>query len=157
MREITTHCVKGEPNGLTLIAQDIPGPGGANYRYAITGFDAATHPAAWDEGASTETVLLFQNGPVAEVGINGITQEALIAVMMDRLEAFQTGPYACKENQCALEHLGKALDALQVRTLKRLVRGIEGTTVKHSDLPVIDGVRKVTQDSVRSGLFAPSL
>lgn len=32
---------------------------------------------------------------IAEVGTNGITHEALLAVLIDRLQSFQRGEYSC--------------------------------------------------------------
>ena len=37
--------------------------------------------------------IRFQNGPIAEAGVNGLTHEALLAVLEDRLVGFQSGPY----------------------------------------------------------------
>jgi hypothetical protein len=34
---------------------------------------------------------LFQNGPIAEVGVNGVTHEVLLAIVADRLRSFQKG------------------------------------------------------------------
>ncbi len=77
--------------------------------------------------------LEFQNGAVAArpdgvgSGVNGITNESLLAVLIDRLENFQAGPFACEENEDALDHLRKALTALQDRTARRVRDGTEGT------------------------------
>lgn len=70
----------------------------------------------------------FQEGPIKEVGVNGIFHEDLILMIIDRLESFQNSPYKCKENEDALEHLYKAIDALRSRTNKRKERGVEGTS-----------------------------
>lgn len=71
--------------------------------------------------------VIFQTGPVREVGYNGVSTEALLAICKDRLEHFQAGAYACKSNGAAIEHIGNALMALKSRTLERLDRGVEGT------------------------------
>ena len=55
--------------------------------------------------------------------------ETLLAVLIDRLQAFQTGPYACRENALALTHLQDAQHWLQHRTRARMARGVEGTQV----------------------------
>ena len=60
-------------------------------------------------------------------GVNGITHEALLAIVADRLRSFQAGPYSCKANACALTHIEEAQHWLQQRTLDRMRRGIEGT------------------------------
>jgi hypothetical protein len=77
-------------------------------------------------------LLSFQNGPIAVDGngVNGITHEALIAVLMDRLRAFQAGPYANNYNYEALVALAHAQERLQARTKERMARGVEGTHAK---------------------------
>ncbi len=51
----------------------------------------------------------------------------VLGTLIDRLEGFQSGQYACAENQNALEALRMAQNALKYRTEKRLARGVEGT------------------------------
>lgn len=63
----------------------------------------------------------------ATIGVNGITHEALIGILLDRLEAFQAGPYANPYNEAAVMHLRSALEALHSRTRARMQRGVEGT------------------------------
>ncbi|ODT86711.1 MAG: hypothetical protein ABS78_15575 [Phenylobacterium sp. SCN 70-31] len=71
--------------------------------------------------------MLFQNGPIGEVGVNGLTHEALLAILVDRLRAFQAGPFSCRENALALTKLEEAQQWLGARTRARMVRGVEGT------------------------------
>ena len=78
----------------------------------------------------SRTVILFQNGPIADSGVNGITQEVLLAICIDRLESFQSGPYACRENALALTKLQEAQHWLHHRTKARMDRGVEGTHEK---------------------------
>lgn len=75
-----------------------------------------------------EVVLKFQDGPVEQdgAGTNGVTHEALLAILIDRLESFQSGAYACEENQKALDHLKAAVAELASRTTARQNRGVEG-------------------------------
>lgn len=73
-----------------------------------------------------DTVLQFQNGTIKDVGINGITNEALLAVVIDRLRDFQTGDYPCRENAIALTNIEHGLLWLQKRTTDRTLRGVEG-------------------------------
>lgn len=70
---------------------------------------------------------MFQNGPIKEFGVNGVTQESLLAIIIDRLKSFQSGPFACEANAFALSHCKSALHELQKRTRARIARGIEGT------------------------------
>lgn len=133
MRSITTHVVDGDSanHQLTITVEDEPGAGGANHRYVIRGFDATSNPS-YREGVldhPEEALVLFQQGSIKEVGVNGGTQEALIAICIDRLEGFQRGPFACDDNQEALTHLNEALAWLQKRTRERIGRGVEGKTV----------------------------
>ena len=115
---------------------DEPGHGGANHRYDITGFDTKGNPSESDsqgwKSSFSRLIILFQNGPVGTDGngVNGITNEALLAIVADRLRGFQSGPYSCKPNACALTHIEEALHWLQQRTLERMRRGVEGTHEK---------------------------
>lgn len=124
MRTLTDHIVSGDQAvQLEIIVTDEPGTGGANHRYEI--YEAAR------EGKTRRcTEINFQNGPIKEAGVNGITQEALLAITIDRLRSFQSGPYACDDNQNALNHCEDALKALQKRTVARIARGVEGTHEK---------------------------
>ena len=65
-----------------------------------------------------------------EFGVNGISGEALLAIVEDRLIGFQSGGYACRENAVALTKVQEAIMWLQKRTLDRMRRGVEGTSVK---------------------------
>ena len=73
-------------------------------------------------------LLAFQAGPVKEVGVNGVTEENLIDICIHRLTCFQTGPYACEENNQALVFLHAAKASLDKRTENRRMRGVEGTS-----------------------------
>jgi hypothetical protein len=127
MRTITDHITNPANDRIRIEVQDEPGSGGANHRYHISGFDSTDNPGHRGLEGTKEKVVLFQNGPIAEAGVNGITQEVLIAICIDRLRSFQSGPFACKANACALTHLEEALHWLQQRTIERMRRGVEGT------------------------------
>jgi len=73
--------------------------------------------------------VLFQNGAIGDVGVNGVTQEVLLSIVADRLRSFQAGPYACPENALALSHVESAQAALHSRTKARVARGVEGSHV----------------------------
>lgn len=126
-RFVTDHIINADDK-LRIEVTDEPGSGGANHRYEISGYDSSTNPSAQNLTPGTTTVF-FQNGTIPDKGVNGITQEALIAIAIDRLRSFQAGPFACKENACALTHLEEAMHWLQQRTIKRIQRGVEGTYV----------------------------
>lgn len=115
MKQLTDHKVNPANDVLTVLAMDSPGSGGAHHDYAINGL-------------ATGTIRIqFQNGPIAEVGVNGLTHEVLLAIVADRLRDFQKGPFATRYNALALTHLEEAQNWLNRRTLERMRRGVEGT------------------------------
>ena len=71
--------------------------------------------------------LHFQNGTIPEVGVNGVTLEALLDICHHRLQAFQLTRFASTYNSEAMDHIKKAIDALNRRTKDRQSRGVEGT------------------------------
>lgn len=70
----------------------------------------------------------FQNGPVKEAGVNGLTNEALLAIVKHRLFVLNSRTW-CEENDTATRHITSAIDALEARTYRRTLRGVEGTDV----------------------------
>ena len=69
----------------------------------------------------------FQEGPIKECGVNGVCNEDLINMVIERLECFQKTDFACRENALAITKLEEALLWLRKRTMSREQRGIEGT------------------------------
>lgn len=133
MRNITDHIVDGDSanHQLTIAVMDEPGAGGANHRYEITGADRNANPSSGNtKFIRAVEIILFQNGPIKESGVNGVTQEALLAIVIDRLRSFQAGPFACDDNGIALDACCLALNTLQNRTRARIARGVEGTHQK---------------------------
>ena len=119
-RELTCHKVNGCNDAISVAVLDGPGCGGASHEYRI----AAEGPP----GFCFE--LRFQNGPLREAGVNGLTHESLLAVIEDRLAGFQAGPYATTDNAEALAHVRGAMECLHRRTKERVARGVEGTHAK---------------------------
>ena len=103
-------------------ALDEKGQGNANHAYRVVG--TAHTPAAADR---VFCVIDFQNGPTKEAGVNGVMNEDLIAIVIDRMHGFQSGDYACRDNELALTKLEEALMWLRNRTNEREARGVEGT------------------------------
>ncbi len=125
-RKLTDHKVNGLPETLVIDVLDEPGQGGACHQYSISFGEDAQGKTAMGNVAH----INFQNGPIKEAGVNGVTQEALLAITIDRLRSFQKSPFSSKENACALTHCEEALMWLQKRTNDRLARGVEGTNQK---------------------------
>lgn len=123
MRRITTHHTNECNKAIRLYADDL-GHGGASHIYQAH-FDYKNGYDLFPQGVVQR--FDFQNGPIKEVGTNGITHEVLLAIIIDRLEGFQRGEWACEENAQVLGHLREALAILEVRTKLRDERGVEGT------------------------------
>lgn len=122
MRKILHHLINSfNCQHVRVTALDGPGPGGASHEYLVT-----VHSPAEDK-ALEPLQLSFQNGALLVSGVNGLTDEALLAVLIDRLEGFQSDKYACRENDKALTHMQEAMHWLQHRAREREFRGVEGT------------------------------
>lgn len=109
----------GSQESISVGTHDRLCPGGAPIGYIVTlDYDGT--------GNDCHNVPLhFQAGPVAENGTNGLTNEVLLAIVADRLEHFQKGPFPCGANEEALGHVRKALAWLFARTRDRVNRGVE--------------------------------
>lgn len=122
---VTDHKLNGLNEALSVTALG-KGSGGADTSYLLTLPDWTRNP----DGSSPHHVwqLDFQNGPVqSSADFNGLTNEALLAVLIDRMRGFQSGPFTCRENAVAMTKLEEALMWLQKRTRERLARGVEGS------------------------------
>ena len=128
MRILTDHKLNGLNDAIDVSVLDDPGVGGASHVYRLDLVSAPNGPGI--TAASGHLEIRFQHGPVQDAGINGVSGEALLTVLIDRLRGFQTGQFACRENAVALTHLETALMWLQKRTRDRLARGVEGTLRK---------------------------
>lgn len=118
--QVTGHEINGL-NRLLTITADEPAEGNASHRYVVE----------WDNhGYIGSNAIVFQKGPVREAGHNGVTNEALLAIVRHRLQGFQSGPYAGRENALALTKIEEALHWLHHRTAEREARGVEGTSAK---------------------------
>lgn len=126
MRTLKDHIVEGDSanHQLQVLVLDEPGQGGACHEYRIQ----------LNEGTETSSGqrcnISFQNGPIKEAGVNGVTHEALLAILIDRMRSFQAGPYSNRANAIALTHFEEGLMWLQTRTRERIKRGVEGTHAK---------------------------
>jgi hypothetical protein len=119
--EITSHKVNGLNDAIQIEATDEPGYGNAHHVYCLSFLD---------EQSPAETFIRFQNGPIKEAGYNGLSNEALLAIVEHQLQCFQSGPFACRENALALTHLQESMHWLHHRTRERMSRGVEGTLAK---------------------------
>jgi len=121
MREITDHKLSDLNNAVDITADERDSAcGNASHEYAIHLHKSET------EGHIT--LLNFQHGAVKEVGLNGISDEVLIAIVIDRLQGFQAGDFRSRENALAITQLEEAMHWLNHRTLDRMRRGVEGVS-----------------------------
>lgn len=124
-RKLTSHIVNGLNECIEIQVLDAPGSGGANHHYRLCGVQGPL-----DHHPIQDAEIRFQNGPINEVGANGLSNESLLAIVEDRLRGFQSGQFACRENALALTHLQEAMHWLHHRTRERVQRGVEGTHMK---------------------------
>lgn len=122
-RQLVSHKVNGLNEALLVNVLDEPGQGNACHEYQVR---LMKH----GENDVELCNITFQNGPILEAGYNGISNEALLAIVEDRLAGFQSGAYACRENAVALTKIQEAMMWLQKRTHDRMRRGVEGTHTK---------------------------
>jgi len=99
-----------------LCRMDAKGNGGAHHKYVVSSQDLKQVFAGID----------FQNGPIKENGVNGCQNEDLLMVIIDRLECFQKGEFACEANHLTLTMCYETLKCMQKRTEDRKARGVEG-------------------------------
>lgn len=69
--------------------------------------------------------IAFQNGPVPIHGVNGVTNESLLAILIHRTKILND-MFPCEENRIAIEHMKKALESFESRTKNRIQRNVEG-------------------------------
>ena len=89
MRELNI----GSKRFTKVVSNDDVGPGGAYHEYYICRSEPNSDTPAGEFGH-----VKIQNGPVKESGVNGCHNEDLIAIVIDRLQCFQSGEFSCREN-----------------------------------------------------------
>ncbi len=117
MRTLSSHKVNDLNDALKIEVLDEPGQGNACRVYRVVSKDRF----------SVSCYISFQSGPLDIYGDNGISNEALLAIVEDRLKGFQSGEFACRENALALTKIQEAMHWLHHRTRERVARGVEGT------------------------------
>lgn len=77
----------------------------------------------------SKLVIAFVKGEKGHVH-DGITNEDLLAVLIDRMEFLNEGKFHCIQNDEAIASLKSALTWLEARTADRIERDVEGTNKK---------------------------
>ncbi len=117
--EILSHRrTGGSTNPKIQVTATADGPDESCGNYAIVVDGDITNVA--------NLAIKFHTGPPAE-GVNGVTDEALLAVLIDRIDRWQAGRFACMENHHTLLALREAMGHMGSRTFNRTDRGVEGT------------------------------
>jgi len=96
-------------------------------------FNAPHYFEVWEENGKESSKLAtinFQEGAIKEVGVNGVNNEDLIAMVICRLEHFQKSDFSCLDNEVAITKLEEAMLWLRKRTIGRENRGVEGKYIK---------------------------
>ena len=129
-RVVTAHYLSKAPSnlGLHILASNVTRGGAASVYELLHLF-----PDRWSYEKATfyVTKIPFISIPCPDGCLpNGVTNEGIIAVLIDRLEGFQSGEFANEHNQKALDHLRLALEALAARHNDRVERGVVGQYVK---------------------------
>lgn len=110
-------------NRFTIVTiDDDSGAGGASHKYSVIEAGVSATGSASSKFAS----ISFQNGPIGEHGVNGCHNEDLLAIVLHRLQCFQSGAFPCKENEMAILKIEEAIHWLNSRTRDRQKRGVEG-------------------------------
>ncbi|CAN7648270.1 hypothetical protein [Paraburkholderia terricola] len=106
LRDIRTHETDNLNKDISILVLDDPDL-----------VSRASHCYSVAIPGRTSTLIRFQRGNPS-IEINGLTNEVLLAIMADRLKAFQRGPFACSENAAMLEHIEGALLACAARAAR---------------------------------------
>ncbi len=109
--------IRADPE-IRIEVVDEPGSSGCSDQYRIK------FPYLWNKAASGDPPVMvrglgtfylkFQHGHAGDDGPNGISEQALLAILVDRLKCRAAGPYRDKSRMVALAHLETALGHYRV-------------------------------------------
>ena len=104
----------------TVFVTDEKGNGGAHHNYLIDLQDG-----------NKQVPIDFQNGArTLPDSIHGVLDTDLLEICRHRLQCFQEGPFASRDNAMALTHIEEALMWLNRRVEDRIERNVLGTNNK---------------------------
>lgn len=102
------------------------GNGGAFHKYEIF-----THTDNDEQPCNDVGVIQFQNGArKLDNSIHGVLDTDLLEIVRHRLQCFQAGEFATRENAIALTHIEEALLWMNKRVEDRIERNVLGTNNK---------------------------
>jgi hypothetical protein len=105
----------------TVVAVDGPTHGNACHVYEVRTKSTA-------DGFEVLATSTFQPGPIKEHGVNGVQHADLLAIIRDRLDFFQTGPFKSPGNEVTAGFVSAAIASEDNRTRRRVLAGTEGTS-----------------------------
>lgn len=109
------------PSNVAALDERDPNAGNASHTYGIQ-----------FGGPSDVVRIQFQHGPRGVEGsVAGVFDDDLLAIIEDRLDGFQSGPFACEENQVALGAIREARQMLGLRVARRINKGVLGANEVH--------------------------
>ena len=118
MKELN-YRIQRRNNLNTVVYEDVEGPGGGRHHYAV------------ERDGKVLCDIQFQNGPRNEEGSTpGVVEGDLLEIVRSRLQFFQAGQYASRENAVALTKIEEALMWINKRAEDRAERGVLGTMQK---------------------------
>lgn len=118
MEKLSTIQKRGKLN--TVFVVDEKGNGGAHHNYEID----------FQDGNGVCNIQ-FQNGARKEPNsIHGVLDTDLLEIVRHRLQCFQQGDFATRENAIALTHIEEALLWMNKRVEDRIERNVLGTMNK---------------------------
>lgn len=104
----------------TVLVMGEKGNGGAHHNYLIDLQDG-----------NKQVPIDFQNGArTLPDSIHGVLDTDLLEICRHRLQCFQEGPFASRDNAMALTHIEEALMWLNRRVEDRIERNVLGTNNK---------------------------
>lgn len=122
MEKLSTIQKREKLNNVYAVGEK--GNGGAYHEYDIT-FDKLNN------GYISTNKIIFQNGPRKESdSVHGVIDTDLLEIVRHRLQCFQAGGFATRENAIALTHIDEALLWMNKRVEDRIERNVLGTMNK---------------------------
>lgn len=120
MEKLSTIQKRENLNEVQVIGDT--GPGGAYHDYIIY------HQCDKDRD-ETKTEIKFQKGPRTDDNSRGgVIDTDLLEIVRHRLQCFQQGEFATRENAIALTHIEEALLWMNKRVDDRIERNVLGTS-----------------------------
>ena len=122
MEKLSTIQKREKLNDVYAIGEK--GNGGGNHSYIVYKKDRK-------EDSDIVGEVYFQNGARNTVGSEpGVLDTDLLEIVRHRLQCFQQGDYATRENAIALTHIEEALLWMNKRVEDRIERNVLGTMNK---------------------------